>query len=117
MNICIWDIETDSSKTDFLNILEIGAILLNDSFQELDRFSFRSRLPDGAIPQATALLVNKTPVKMLTQANLSQYQMLGEVEKQFKKYSPAIFIGYSNINFDDEAIRKSFFKTRWIEYC
>jgi len=110
MNICIWDIETDSSQTDFLNILEIGAILLNDKFQELDRFSLRCRLPDGAIPQAAALLVNKTPVKMLTQANLSQYQMLGEVEKQFKKYSPAIFIGYSNINFDDEAIRKSFFR-------
>jgi len=110
MNICIWDIETDSSQTDFLNILEIGGILLNDRFQELDRFSFRCRLPDGVVPQASALLVNKTPVKMLTQANLSQYQMLGEVEKQFKKYSPAIFIGYSNINFDDEALRKSFFR-------
>ncbi len=91
MNICIWDIETDSSQTNFLNILEIGAILLNDNFQELDRFSLRCRLPDGAIPQAAALLVNKTPVKMLSKANLSQYQMLGEVEKQFKKYSPAIF--------------------------
>ena len=110
MNICIWDIETDSSQTDFLNILEIGAILINDNFQELDRFSFRCRLPDGVIPQAAALLVNKTPVKMLTQANLSQYQMLAEVEKKFKEYSPAIFIGYSNINFDDEAIRKSFFR-------
>ena len=41
MNICIWDIESDSSQTDFLNILEIGGILLNDSFQELDRFSLR----------------------------------------------------------------------------
>ena len=110
MNICVWDIETDSSQTDFLNILEVGGILLNDTFQELDRFSLRARLPDGAIPQAAALLVNKTPVKMLTQANLSQYQMLGEIEKQFKKWSPALFIGYSNINFDDEALRKSFFR-------
>jgi len=110
MNICIWDIESDSSQTDFLNILEIGGILLNDSFQELDRFSLRCRLPDGAVPQAAALLVNKTSVQMLTQANLSQYQMLGMIEKQFKKWSPAIFVGYSNINFDDEALRKSFFR-------
>ena len=28
MNIIIYDLETDSSKTDFLSILEFGAILL-----------------------------------------------------------------------------------------
>ena len=36
--------------------------------------------------------------------------MLGEVEKIFKKWSPAIFLGWSNIGFDDEMIRKEFFK-------
>ena len=47
---------------------------------------------------------------MLTKANLSHYQMLAEVEKIFKKWSPAIFLGWSNIGFDDEMIRKEFFK-------
>ena len=37
--------------------------------------------------------------------------MLGEVEKIFKKWSPAIFLGWSNIGFDDEMIRKEFFKS------
>ena len=36
--------------------------------------------------------------------------MLAEVEKIFKKWSPAIFLGWSNIGFDDEMIRKEFFK-------
>ena len=110
MNIVIYDLETDSSKTDYLSILEFGAILLNDTFQELDRINLRARIPEGVIPQASALLVNRTSVKMLTQSNLSHYQLLSEIEKTFKKWSPAIFMGYSNVNFDCEAIRKEFFK-------
>ena len=110
MNIVIWDIETDSSNTFFGTIIEIGAILINDNFQELDKLNIRCRLPEGEIPQCMALIVNKTSVDLLTKANLSHYQLLGEVEKIFKKWSPAIFLGWSNIGFDDEMIRKEFFK-------
>ena len=110
MNIVIWDIETDSSNTFFGSIIEIGAILLNDKFQELDKLNIRCRLPEGVVPQAGALLVNQSSVSLLTKANYSHYQMLQEVEATFKKWSPAIFLGYSNINFDDEMLRKEFFK-------
>ena len=97
MNLVIWDIESSSASTDFGSIIEIGGILVDENFKEKDRFSFRCRLPEGEIPQAMALIVNKTSVKQLTQVNLSHYQMLGEVEKIFKKWSPAIFMGWSNI--------------------
>ena len=110
MNIVIWDIETDSSNTFFGTIIEIGAILINDNFQELDKLNIRCRLPEGVIPQAGALLVNQSNVSMLTKANYSHYQMLQEVETTFKRWSPAVFLGYSNINFDDEMLRKEFFK-------
>ena len=110
MNLAIWDIESSSASTDFGSIIEIGGILVDENFKERDRFNFRCRLPEGEIPQAMALIVNKTSVKQLTQGNLSHYQMLNEVEKTFKKWSPAIFLGWSNIGFDDEMIRKEFFK-------
>ena len=110
MNIVIWDIETDSSNTFFGTIIEIGAILINENFQELDKLNIRCRLPEGVIPQAGALLVNQSNVSMLTKANYSHYQMLQEVETTFKRWSPAVFLGYSNINFDDEMLRKEFFK-------
>ena len=110
MNLVIWDIESSSASTDFGSIIEIGGILVDENFKEKDRFNFRCRLPEGEIPQAMALIVNKTSVKQLTQGNLSHYQMLNEVEKTFKKWSPAIFLGWSNIGFDDEMIRKEFFK-------
>ena len=110
MNLAIWDIESSSASTDFGSIIEIGGVLVNENFKELDRFNLRCTLPEGEIPQAMALIVNKTSIKQLTQGNLSHYQMLGEVEKIFKKWSPAIFLGWSNIGFDDEMIRKEFFK-------
>ncbi len=110
MNLVIWDIESSNANTDFGSIIEIGGILVDENLKEKDRFNFRCRLPEGEIPQAMALLVNKTSVEMLTKANLSHYQLLSEVEKIFKKWSPAIFLGWSNIGFDDEMIRKEFFK-------
>ena len=110
MNLAIWDIESSSANTDFGSIIEIGGILLDQNFKEKDRFNLRCRLPEGEIPQCMALIVNKTSVDLLTKANLSHYQMLGEVEKIFKKWSPAIFLGWSNIGFDDEMIRKEFFR-------
>ncbi len=110
MNLAIWDIESSNANTDFGSIIEIGGVLVDENFKEKDRFNLRCRLPEGEIPQCMALIVNKTSVDLLTKANLSHYQMLGEVEKIFKKWSPAIFIGWSNIGFDDEMIRKEFFK-------
>jgi len=110
MNLAIWDIESSSASTDFGSIIEIGGVLVDENFKEKDRFNLRCRLPEGEIPQAMALIVNKTSVDQLTKVNLSHYQMLGEIEKIFKKWSPAIFLGWSNIGFDDEMLRKEFFK-------
>ena len=37
--------------------------------------------------------------------------MITQVEQKFREWSPATFLGYSSINFDDEVIRKEFFKS------
>ena len=110
MNLAIWDIESSSASTDFGSIIEIGGILVDENFKEKDRFNLRCRLPEGEIPQAMALIVNKTTIKQLTQVNLSHYQMLGEIEKIFRRWTPCCFLGWSNIGFDDEMLRKEFFK-------
>ena len=111
MNYVVWDIETDSAQTDWATIIEIGGILLDENFKEKDRFSARCRLPQDRVPAATALCINKSNVDLLTKGNLSHYEMLSYVEKKFREWSPATFLGYSSINFDDEVIRKEFFKS------
>ena len=78
MNLAIWDIESSNANTDFGSIIEIGGILVDENFKEKDRFNLRCRLPEGEIPQAMALIVNKTNVNLLTKANLSHYEMLSQ---------------------------------------
>jgi len=110
MNICVWDLESLGSDTGHSSICEFAAVLLSDDFQELDRIEMRCRIPEGEIPQCGALLTNRSSIKMLTSANLSHYQLISEIEKTFSRWSPCIFIAYSGINFDEEMLRKEFFK-------
>jgi exodeoxyribonuclease-1 len=111
LNYVVWDIETDSAQTDWATIIEIGGILLDENFKEKERFQARCRLPQDRVPSATALCINKSNVDLLTKGNLSHYEMLTQVEQKFREWSPATFLGYSSINFDDEVIRKEFFKS------
>lgn len=79
----IWDLETDSADTNFLTILEIGAIKLDQNFNEIDRFSARCRIPTDRVPSATALCINQTNLELLTKTNLSHYDFLNMIEKNF----------------------------------
>ena len=108
MNYVVWDIETDSAQTDWATIIEIGGILLDENFKEKERFQARCRLPQDRVPCATALCINKSNVDLLTKGNLSHYEMLSQVEQKFREWSPATFLGYSSINFDDEVLEKNF---------
>ena len=113
MNLAIWDIESSSAITDWASIIEIGGLLVDENFKEKDRFNLRCRLPEGEIPQAMALIVNKTTISQLTKTNLSHYQLINQVYKIFTdwgKKGPTIFLGWSNVGFDDELLRKEFFK-------
>ncbi len=111
MNYVIWDIETDSAQLDWATMIEIGAILLDENFKEKERFSARCKLPQDRVPSATALCINKSNVDLITKGNLSHYQMISQVEKKFRGWSPATFMGFSSIGFDDEILRREFFKS------
>ena len=84
MNYVIWDIETDSAQLDWATMIEIGAILLDENFNEKERFTARCRMPQDRVPSATALCINKSNVDLITKGNLSHYQMIAQVEKNFE---------------------------------
>ena len=111
MNYVVWDIETDSAQLDWATMIEIGAILLDENFNEKERFTARCRMPQDRVPSATALCINKSNVDAITKGNLSHYQMVAQVEKKFREWSPATFMGFSSIGFDDEILRREFFKS------
>ncbi len=111
MNYVIWDIETDSAQLDWATMIEVGAILLDENFREKERFSARCRMPQDRVPSATALCINKSNVDLITKGNMSHYEMIAQLEKKFRQWSPATFMGFSSVGFDDEILRREFFKS------
>ena len=113
-NLVFYDFETCSSNVSYGQIIQAAAVLVNDNFQELDRYEGRCKLSPGVVPEAMALLVNRTTPKMLKETNLSHYQMVRQMVNKFKQWKNSIFIGWNNINFDQEFFRRTLFKN--LEY-
>ena len=113
-NFVFYDFETSSSNKQWGQIIEIGAILVDDDLNELDRFESKCRLSPGIIPEAMSLIVSNTTPKRLKETNLSHYQMIRQMVNKFKDWKNSIFIGWNNINFDQEFFRRTLFKN--LEY-
>jgi exodeoxyribonuclease I len=109
-NLVFYDFETCSSNVSYGQIIQAAAVLVNDEFQELDRYEGRCKLSPGIIPEAMALIVNKTTPKILKETNLSHYQMVRQMMEKFNQWKNSIFIGYNSINFDEEFLRRTLFK-------
>ena len=113
-NFVFYDFETSSSNKYWGQIIQIGAVLTNDNLEELDRFDARSRLSPGIIPEAMALIVNKTSPSMLKKSNLSHYEMIRQFVDTLKRWGKATYIGFNSIEFDEEFLRCTLFQT--LEY-
>ena len=109
-NLVFYDFETCSSNVSYGQIIQAAAVLVNDNLQELDRYEGRCRLSPGIIPEAMALIVNKSSPKILKESNLSHYQMIRQMMEKFNQWKNSIFIGYNSINFDEEFLRRTLFK-------
>ena len=112
----IYDFETTGRNSNWDQIIQVGAILVDDKLTELDRLEMRSSLKPGIIPEPGALLVNNTSPEMLAKSNLSHYSMIKELSKKLSEWSPAIFMGYNSIDFDEEFLRETLFKTLYNPY-
>ncbi len=107
--IVIYDTETTNS-TIWGSIIEVGAVVVDKNLNEIGKLNIRGRMPEGEVPSAKALLVNSTSIDLLTKGNYSHYDFLGAVENFFSKCAPAMFMGWSNLNFDRRMFHFNFFK-------
>ena len=112
MNYVFYDFETSGRSSTWDQIIEVGAVLVNDNFQVLaDPLNLRCSLKPGLVPEPYALIVNRTTPQILRRTNLSHYGLITQMQEVLTKWSPAIFVGFNNLNFDEEYMRKSLFKT------
>ncbi len=116
MKYVFYDLETTGKNKNWSQIIQFGAVCVDEKFNELDRFETRCRLKTGLVPEPEALIVNNTSIKILENTNLSHYDLTKDIKRKIENWSPAIFFGYNSINFDEEIIRRTFFKTLFNSY-
>ena len=102
MDFVFYDTETTGSNTSFDQILQFGAIRTDAELNELDRFEMRCRLLPWVVPSPGALKVTGVSPDLLEDPSLpSHFEMMGKIERKLKSWSPAIFVGYNSIAFDE----------------
>ena len=109
-NFVFYDFETSSSNKQWGQIIEVGAILVDDQLNELDRFESRCRLSPGIIPEAMSLIVSNTTPKKLKETNLSHYEMIRQFVEKLKSWGKVAYIGWNNIEFDQIFLRNTLFQ-------
>ena len=105
MNLSFMICGTTGKNKDWSQIIQFGAIYLNQNFEELDRFEIKCRLKAGVVPEPEALIVNNTS-ENLRSFNYSHYELIKSIKDKIEHWSPAYFFGYNSINFDEEILRK-----------
>lgn len=117
MSFVFFDTETTGLKRGFDQILHFAAVRTDVNLKEIARFETRSRLLPHVLPHPSALRTNGLPVERLTDASLlSHYAMVGEIQRTLLSWSPAIFVGFNSIRFDEEMLRHALFQCLYPAY-
>ena len=110
-NFVFYDFETSGLNKDFDQILQIGAVLVDESFQIKDKMDISCRLKKNIIPAPEALLVNKISIDQLKSHKVSHYYLVEELRQKFEEWSPACFVGFNSIGFDEDVLRQGLFQS------
>jgi exodeoxyribonuclease I len=112
MGFVFYDTETTGTDPAFDQILQFAAIHTDSQLNELDRFEIRCRLLPHIVPGPGAMRVTKVPAARLFDASLhTHYEMTCRTRDRLLAWSPALFIGYNSLHFDEHLLRQAFYKS------
>lgn len=112
MAFVFYDCETSGLNTRFDQILHFAAVRTDETLEEVEIFEVRCRLDRHVLPHPQALaLTNRTLSDAYDPSLPSHYEMMREVAALIERWSPAVFIGYNSIGFDEEMLRHSLYRT------
>lgn len=106
-----YDIETTGTDLIYDQILQFGAVLVDDRLVEVDRFEMRCRLLPWVVPSPSALLVTSTEVERLDDPSLPDfYTMMSQIAQRLAHWGTAIFVGYNSMRFDEPFLQRAFWQ-------
>lgn len=112
MSFVFYDTETTGINTSFDQILQFAAIKTDADLNIVDRFEIRSRLLPYVVPAPGALRVTKMTIDRLHNPETpSHYEMVRAIRSKLSEWSPAIFLGYNSLRFDEELLRQALYQT------
>mgnify|MGYP001308871281 CR=1 FL=1 len=111
MNYVFYDFETSGNNKDFDQILQIGAVLTDEGFHIKDKINISCRLKKNIIPAPEALLINRISIDQLQSNKITHYELLEQLRKKFEEWSPACFVGFNSISFDEDVLRQGLFQS------
>ena len=110
--LVFYDTETTGINRDFDQILQFAAVLTDENLNEIERINLRCRRLPWVVPAPMALWVTGVHPNQLDDPDLpSFYEMMSELACVLKRWSPATFIGYNSIGFDEPLLQRAFWQT------
>jgi exodeoxyribonuclease-1 len=112
MSFVFYDTETTGSDTFYDQILQFAAIKTDDALNELDRFEIRCRIQPHVLPAPGALLVTGVTLDQVSDPALpSHFEMAAAIHAKLTEWSPAVFVGYNSLEFDEDLLRQAFYQS------
>ncbi|HEV2352067.1 MAG TPA: exonuclease domain-containing protein [Terriglobia bacterium] len=112
MPLIFYDTETTGTEIFFDQILQFAAIQTDETLTETDRFAIRSRLLPHLVPAPGAVRVTGVTVAELSNPlSPSHYEMVRLIHEKLLSWSPALFIGWNSIEFDEDLVRLALYMT------
>lgn len=111
MAFVLYDVETSGLNKRFDQILQFAGVRTDADLVETDRLETRSRLMPHIVLSPRALHV--TGMSLEDANNMSRpshYSMVCEIAKTLVGWSPATFLGFNSIRFDEEFLRQAFYQ-------
>jgi exodeoxyribonuclease I len=112
MSFVFYDTETTGTSAFFDQILQFAAIRTDADLREIDRFEIRCRLSPHIVPSPGAMRVTRIRVPQLHDPVLpTHYQMIRAIRAKLLAWSPALFVGWNSIAYDENLLRQALYQT------
>lgn len=106
-----YDTETTGRSKAFDQIVQFAAILTDDDLNPIEEINVRAKLLPWIIPSLGALRVTGMSASDLADLGLpSFYNTIKQVHDKLRSWSPAIFLGYNTISFDEPFLNQAFWQ-------
>lgn len=111
MSFVIYDVETTGLRKRYDQIVSFAAVQTDNELNITDRFDISARVCGHVLPSPGAVHVTGvTPERLFDAALPSQFQAVAQIHDRLSSWSPALFVGFNSIDFDDELLRHAFYQ-------